>query len=156
MNKTKSNNSQEKPLKCQNSQEPSSLSRGISKDNPDNTQMKTNQRIEELKKEIERIEILRKDMSSECWVSSQIRENLIEKEAKLEATTQTLKEVEEVIDKFFDEKLKQVKTHIEQFGKENNRDIDEREKTTMLCMPIAYKKELKKELGMEEKDENYK
>lgn len=49
----------------------------------------------------------------------------------------------EIIDKFFDEKQRQIKDHVEQFGKHGNRDIDPREKSVLLTIPMGYRKKLK-------------
>ena len=54
-----------------------------------------------------------------------------------------IKEIIEIIDNFFDEEQKQSKEYIEQFGIGNNRDIDEREKSTIRMMPFMYRKKLK-------------
>lgn len=54
-----------------------------------------------------------------------------------------IKEILRKIDEFFDEKQKEIKTHVEQFGKPGNRDIDPREKTILLTIPMSYRKKLK-------------
>lgn len=61
-----------------------------------------------------------------------------------------LNEILEVIDKFFDEKQEQMNAHIVQFGTEGKRDIDSREKSMLLTLPVGYRKKLKEkfvELG---------
>lgn len=55
--------------------------------------------------------------------------------------------IEEIIDEFFDKKQKEVNAHIEGFGKGNNRDIDPREKSVILTLPIGYRKKLKELFG---------
>ncbi len=58
------------------------------------------------------------------------------------------KEILKIIDDFFDVRQKQVKDHIAQFGKGNNRDIDTREKSTMLMMVVGYRKALKEKFAL--------
>lgn len=55
-----------------------------------------------------------------------------------------------IIDEFFDKKQEQIKDHVEQFGKPGNRDIDSREKSVLLTLPMGYRKKLK-ELFVEQK-----
>ncbi len=58
--------------------------------------------------------------------------------------------VEEIIDKFFDKAQKQINAHIKNFAIEGNRDIDPREKSLLLTIPITYRKKLKEEFTKEE------
>ena len=58
-----------------------------------------------------------------------------------------------VIDEFFDKKQKEIKDHVKQFGKYGNRDIDPREKSVMLTLPIGYRKKLKELFALREKAE---
>ena len=88
---------------------------------------KTNQRIEELKKEIREFNLLEGTIAGLDFTEQL---DLLELKAKLEATTQTLKEVEEVI------------KNIPCFLKDH---YDEGK------VVFIKKSELKKELGMEEK-----
>ncbi len=58
-----------------------------------------------------------------------------------------LKEINNTIDKFFDKVQRQINSHIENFGIEGNRNIDSREKSLLLTIPITCRKELKKEFA---------
>ena len=65
-------------------------------------------------------------------------------------------QMERVIDKidgFFDEKQKQIKNHVNQFGKPGNRDIDTREKSMLLTLPMGYRKKLKEIFAEEKKND---
>lgn len=64
-----------------------------------------------------------------------------------------IKEILKIIDEFFNERQKQVNDHIAQFGKDNNRDIDTREKSTMLMMVVGYRKALKEKFVLSEESE---
>jgi len=52
---------------------------------------------------------------------------------------------------FLDEKNNQMKEHIKQFGIDNNRDIDIREKGIMIIIPTLYKNKFKQIFGEEQK-----
>lgn len=51
------------------------------------------------------------------------------------------------INEYFDKQDKQVALHVDAFGKGKNRDIDNREKFTILSLPLAHRKNLLKELS---------
>jgi len=57
------------------------------------------------------------------------------------------KRILEVIDEFFDEKQKQMNAHVVQFGTEGKRDIDPREKSILLTLPVGYRKKLKEKFA---------
>lgn len=59
--------------------------------------------------------------------------------------------INEIIDKFFDQKQKEMNAHVEGFGKPGNRDIDQREKSVLLTLPIGYRKGLKELFAVEKK-----
>lgn len=59
-----------------------------------------------------------------------------------------------LVDDFFDKKQKEMKAHVEGFGKGNNRDIDLREKSTLLILPVSYRKKLKEIFTKEEVSES--
>lgn len=61
------------------------------------------------------------------------------------------KKILQIIDEFFDEKQKQIMDHVGQFGKPGNRNIDDREKSMLLTLPMGYRKKLK-ELFAKEKE----
>lgn len=54
-----------------------------------------------------------------------------------------IKDILEIIDSFFNKKQKEIKNHVEEFGKDKNRDIDSREKSMLLTLPMGYKNQLK-------------
>lgn len=54
-----------------------------------------------------------------------------------------IKKILETIDEFFNIKQLEINSHVEQFGKPGNRDIDPREKSMLLTLPMGYNKKLK-------------
>ena len=55
-----------------------------------------------------------------------------------------IKKILQIIDEFFKIKQLEMNSHIKQYGKGNNRDIDSREKGMLLILPSGYKEKLKK------------
>jgi hypothetical protein len=57
----------------------------------------------------------------------------------------------EIIDKTLDKAEFEVKVHVENFGKGNNRDMDSRDKLTLLSLPVSIKKKLKSLISQDTK-----
>ena len=63
------------------------------------------------------------------------------------------KKIIEIVNQVLDKCQFEVKTHIEQFGLGDNRDIDGREKVTLLTLPMSIRKKLLKKLNPAQKEE---
>ena len=114
---------------------------------------KTEQNI--LKEKMNRIEEL-KELGYGNMI---IEKNSLQEKAILEAEIrgyqlaqkETAEKVEKLIEETKDELVNEIKTHIEQFGKGKNRNIDVREKFTLQMIPIVFEKRLKDKIFNEDK-----
>jgi len=117
---------------------------------------KTEQNI--LKEKMNRIEEL-KELGYGNMI---IEKNSLQEKAILEAEIrgyqlaqkETAEKVEKLIEETKDELVNEIKTHIEQFGKGKNRNIDVREKFTLQMIPIVFEKRLKDKIFNEKNSPN--
>lgn len=58
-----------------------------------------------------------------------------------------------IIDEIFDKTQKEINAHVKNFGIEGNRDIDSREKSLLLTLPITLRRRLKEEFAKSEPSE---
>ena len=67
-----------------------------------------------------------------------------------------IKEINRIIDNFFNKVKQEMITHVSNFGISGNRDIDSREKSFMLTLPLTCKRKLKEEFALCTKDDEVK